>query len=475
MRHILLTLLFIGSSCHLLFAKDGYTVKLKFTDLKDQKVFLAHYYGKPLPTIYKVDSATIDSKGTGVLQTTTKIIGGMYLLILEDNSSYTEFLLDNGQTMEVTLTKAKLPLGVSFKNSPENERFQQYVAFLDKVSKQHRELSDGLAQAKTTKDTAAIQEKFRALSIDVSRFRKDYIQQNKGTLLANIFKALETPEVPELKKEDGTADNEARYIWYKEHYWDNVAFEDERLVYTPLLGNKLQEYFGKLVLAIPDTFNAEADALVKKARASREVFKYVVHWITTYAQESDIMGMDAVFVHMVENYYMKGEAFWLSSGTLEKYVERARSIAPNVIGNIAPELKLQQLDGKEVSLHDLDAKYTLLVFWSPDCGHCEEEIPRIDSAIKAEGLYKKGMKVVGVNIDRETEKWQRLVKNKNLDNWIHVYDPERKSDFRAKYDVYGTPSVYLLDEKKIIRGKKLDHQNMLTVIEILEGKVSSKS
>lgn len=475
MRHILLTLLFIGSSCHLLFAKDGYTVKLKFTDLKDQKVFLAHYYGKPLPTIYKVDSATIDSKGTGVLQTTTKIIGGMYLLILEDNSSYTEFLLDNGQTMEVTLTKAKLPLGVSFKNSPENERFQQYVAFLDKVSKQHRELSDGLAQAKTTKDTAAIQEKFRALSIDVSRFRKDYIQQNKGTLLANIFKALETPEVPELKKEDGTADNEARYIWYKEHYWDNVAFEDERLVYTPLLGNKLQEYFGKLVLAIPDTFNAEADALVKKARASREVFKYVVHWITTYAQESDIMGMDAVFVHMVENYYMKGEAFWLSSGTLEKYVERARSIAPNVIGNIAPELKLQQLDGKEVSLHDLDAKYTLLVFWSPDCGHCEEEIPRIDSAIKAEGLYKKGMRVVGVNIDRETEKWQRLIKNKNLDNWIHVYDPQRKSDFRAKYDVYGTPSVYLLDEKKIIRGKKLDHQNMLTVIEILEGKVSSKS
>lgn len=475
MRQILLTLLFIGSSCQLLFAKDGYTVKLKFTDLKDQKVFLAHYYGKPLPTIYKVDSATIDSKGAGVLQTDTKIIGGMYLLILEDNSSYAEFLLNNGQSMEMTVTKAKLPVGITFKNSPENERFQQYVAFLDNISKQYKDLTESLAKAGTAKDTAVIQDKFRALSVDVSRFRKDYVQQNPGTLLANIFKALETPEVPELKKVDGTIDNDARYKWYKEHYWDNVAFDDERLVYTPLLGNKLQEYFGKLVLAVPDTFNAEADAIVQKARASREVFKYVVHWLTTYAQESDIMGMDAVFVHMVENYYMKGEAYWLNAGTLEKYVERARSIAPNVIGNIAPELKLQKMDGKEVSLHNIDAKYTLLVFWSPDCGHCEEEIPRIDSAIKAEGLYKKGMKVIGVNIDRETEKWQRLIKSKNLDNWIHVYDPERKSDFRAKYDVYGTPSVYLLDEKKIIRGKKLDHQNMLTVIEILEGKASSKN
>lgn len=474
MRHILLTLLFIGVSCHVLFAKDGYTVKLKFTDLKDQKVFLAHYYGKPLPTIYKVDSATIDSKGMGVLQTNTKIIGGMYLLILQDNTSYTEFLLDNGQAIEMTITKEKLPVGVTFKNSPENERFQQYVVFLDKVGKQHRELSANLAQAKTARDTAAVQEQFRALSVDVSRFRKDYIQKNPNTLLTNIFKALETPEVPEVKKEDGTVDNDARYRWYKDHYWDNVAFDDDRLVYTPLLGNKLEEYFSKLVLAIPDTFNAEADALIKQARASREVFKYVVHWITNYAQESDIMGMDAVFVHMVENYYMRGEAFWLNQGTLEKYIERARSIAPNVIGNIAPELKLEQTDGKQVSLHGIEAKYTLLVFWSPDCGHCEEEIPRIDSAIKAEGLYKKGMKVIGVNIDRETEKWQRIIKNKNLDNWIHVYDPERKSDFRARYDVYGTPSVYLLDEKKIIRGKKLDHDNMLTVVEILESKASSK-
>ncbi len=474
MKHFLLTLLIIAGSCQAVFAKDGYTIKLKFSDLKDQKVFLAHYYGKPLPTIYKVDSATIDSKGAGVLQTDQKIIGGLYMVILQDNSKYFEFLLDNGQALDITATASKLPLGVSYKNSPENERFLQYVAFLDKVGQQHRQLTADLSQAKAAKDSAAIQDKFRALSVDVTRFRKDYVKQNPNTLLANIFRALETPEVPDLKKKDGTEDADAKYMWYKNHYWDNVAFGDERLVYTPLLGNKLEEYFTRLVQAIPDTFNKEADDLVKKARASREVFKYVVHWITTYAQESNIMGMDAVFVHMVENYYMKGEAFWLSQGTLEKYIERARSIAPNVIGNIAPELKLQQVDGKEVSLHGVDAKYTLLVFWSPDCGHCEEEIPRIDSAIKAAGLDKKGMKVVAVNIDRETEKWQKIIKNKKLDSWIHVYDPERKSDFRAKYDVYGTPSVYLLDDKKIIRGKKLDHENMLTVVDILEGNVSSK-
>ena len=263
--------------------------------------------------------------------------------------------------------------------------------------------------------------------------------------------------------------------YIKKHFWDNVDFSDERLVYTPLLDSKLEMYFTRLVPSIPDTFSADADKIIAKARASKEVFKYVVHWLTTYAQESNIMGMDAVFVHLVENYYMKGDAFWLNSGTLQKYIDRAKSVAPNVIGNIAPPMKMEKRDGGNITLEDVKAKYTLLVFWSPDCGHCVEEVPRIDSAVKAAGLDKKGLKIIGFNIDLETEKWNKVIKDKKLsDNWIHVYDPKRISNYRAQYDVYGTPSIYLLDEKKIIRGKKLDHTNIGVVVDILEEDAATK-
>lgn len=473
MSRILLTMLMSAVVVFAAHAQDGYNIKLNFTDAKSGKISLAHYYGKPLPTIYKVDSAEINEKGVAVLKNTDKVIGGIYIVILQESNQYFEFLLDNGESLNITVDAQKLPLGVTYKSSPVNDDFMAYTRFLSDIGQKHQKLGDAMSKATTKKDTTEIQNQYRAIAKEVTEYRRKYISTHPNTLLTNIFNALELPEFPRSNIDVADRD-ENWYRTYKSYYWDNVDFGDERLVYTPLLGSKMDEFFSKYVSPIPDTFNKEADQLIEKARASKEVFKYVVHWLTTYAQESDIMGMDAVFVHVVENYYMKGDAFWLNSGTLQKYIDRAKSIAPNVIGNIAPELKMTKKDGGTQSLHGVDAKYTLLVFWSPDCGHCREEIPRIDSTLKAEGLYKKGVKVVGFNTDRDDEKWKEEIKKNKLDNWIHVYDPEKKSDFRAQYDVYGTPSVYLLDDRKIIQGKKLDHKNMLTIIKILEEEATSK-
>lgn len=468
MKYFLLTLL-TACTCSQLFAADGYDLKLKFNDYKDKKVFLAHYYGKPLPTVYKVDSTIVDDKGQATFHRENKIIGGLYIVLLEGNDKYFEFILDNGRSLSMNVTVEKLPMGVVYKNSPDNERFSKYVEYLAGVSDKYQQYSKELAGAKSAPDSSRIQEQFKVLSKEVDEYRTSHIKQNPTSLLSNIFKALEVPKVPTINKPDGTPDTDAQYQAYKKHFWDNFPFDDERIVYTPILGSKLQEYFSKIVLTIPDSFNRDADEVIRKARASKEVFKYTVHWLAGYTQESELMGMDACFVHLVENYYMKGDAFWLNEGTLKKYIDRARSIAPNVIGNVGPDIEMTRVsDNKKMRLNEVQAKYLLLVFWSPDCGHCEKEIPQVDSLIRAEGLDKKGLKVIGYNVDRDTVKWMSLIRNKKLDSWQHVYDPTKTSEFRSKYDVYGTPSIYLLDDKKIIRGKKLDHTNIAQVMKILE-------
>jgi hypothetical protein len=95
------------------------------------------------------------------------------------------------------------------------------------------------------------------------------------------------------------------------------------------------------------------------------------------------------------------------------------------------------------------------------------EIPKVDSVYEAV-LKNKGVKVFAVRTEGEEKMWQDAITEKKLGDWINVYDPEHKSNYRAQYDVYGTPKIFLLDEKKIIRGKKLDHSNIARVIEILE-------
>ena len=34
------------------------------------------------------------------------------------------------------------------------------------------------------------------------------------------------------------------------------------------------------------------------------------------------------------------------------------------------------------SLHGIDAKYTVLFMWDPDCGHCKKETPKLNDFYK---------------------------------------------------------------------------------------------
>ncbi|WP_123985373.1 TlpA family protein disulfide reductase [Taibaiella soli] len=466
----LLALLLLTVIAQQTLARDGYRIQVKLTDKKDTVAYLAHYYGKSLPTIYKADSARFDKNGVATIESKEKTLGGIYMILLSDKQTYFEFLLNNGDDMTITATAAKLPEGLVFKNSPENDRFQSYVAFLQDFGKKQQALQGELKAAKTAADTAAVRKKATEESKTLTAYRHDYVKKYPNTLLSSIFNALEVPVVPEGTHylADGKVDSNFAYDYYKGHYWDGFDFKDDRLIHTPIYDAKLEEYMNKLVLPMPDSVIKEGDMLLEKTRGQKELFKYTLWWLTRNAETSKIMGMDQVFVYLVETYYMRGDAYWLDNDALQKYFDRVRNIAPNIIGNVAPELKLNDVNGKPQSLSDLKAKYTLLLFYSPDCGHCQQEIPKLDSVYRA-SLKAKGMKIYAVATEDET-KWKDFIVKNNMSDWTNVADWDRKSDFRSKYDVYSTPVIYLLDEKKIIRGKRLDHTNILSVVDMLEQK-----
>jgi thiol-disulfide isomerase/thioredoxin len=478
-RITLLASLLIAGLAQNAFAKDGYKIQLKFTDVTDSVVYLAHYYGKTLPTIYKADSAKLDKNGVAVFESKEKFTGGIYMMLLSDKKTYFEFLLDNGNDMSITATQKKLPEDIKFKGSPENDRFQDYVKFLKEFGGKQQALQTKYSESKTATDSANIRKQLTEGSKKLIAYRREYVTKNPGTLLTSIFNSLEVPQVPEGKHylADGkTEDSTFAYNYYKGHYWDNFNLQDDRLIYTPVYDAKLEEYFSKLVLPVIDSMEYEADKLLAKSEGTKDMFKYTLWWLTHYVESSKVMGMDEVFVYLVENYYMKGKATWLDNEALQKYFEAAQKIAPNVIGNVGADIKMQDLTGKEQSLHSVKSKYTLLIFWSPECGHCLHEIPKIDSVYKAV-LKNKGVKVYSVRVEGDEQKWKDVIKKEGLEDWINVWDPEYKSNFRSKYNVYSTPVIYLLDERKIIRGKKLDHSTIPQVLEMLEKreKLTNKS
>jgi thiol-disulfide isomerase/thioredoxin len=458
-----------------LFARDGYHITLKMPEIQDSMVYLVHYYGQNRPHIYLSDSARFDKKGTAIFDSKDPdFVGGIYIILLKDSvQTNFEILLNKGDELTVSARFKDLPDGVIIKGSPENERFMSTFAA------DQKKLTEEFKNAKTAADTASVRAKATASSKARNKYTRDYAKAYPNTLLANVFNAMEVPEVPEVPHflEDGkTKDSTFAYKYYKAHYWDNFNFKDDRLIFTPIFDAKIEEYITKLTLPWPDSMEKESDMLLAKVRGTKDLFHYTLWWLTHNVDNSKVMGMDEVFVYLVENYYMKGDAFWLKSDELAKYIERAMAIAPNVIGNVAPPVKTVNLATKKPeSMNDIMAKYTLLVFYSPTCGHCEHEIPLLDSVYEAL-LKDKGVKIFTVATEGEEKQITDFLARKKVDKkWINTWDPEHKSDCRTKYDVYSTPTIYLMDDKKIIKGKRLDHSNIAGLVEMLEKKAALKT
>ena len=475
-KYILAFLTMVTLSLHVA-GKDGYTIKVRFTDAKDSLIYLCHYYGKNT-TVFKDDSARLNSNGEANFKSDKKIIGGIYMLLFADKSASMEMILLNGDNFSLEVAKSNIYKTANFKGVTENIDFYGYQLFLVDYGKSYQKLEADLSNAKTKTDSTAIQGRMREKGKELTGFRKSYIEKKPQSFLAKIFNAVEEPEIPTVLPTlpDGKKDSSYPRLYYKTHYWDKFDLHDDRLIYTPLYERKLDDYMTKLVIPVPDSVIHEADSLLKVTEGHDEMFKYTLWYLTRWTETSKIMGLDEAFVYLVENYYMRGKATWIDSAQLAKYIKRAGDIAPNMIGKSAMDLRMLDTSGQKViPLSSVKADYTVLIFWSPTCGHCQKEMPQFDSLYQAV-LKKYNVKMYAVEADNETEKWKTYINDHNLsEGWIHVHDPKRTTKFRDFYDVYSTPTIYLLDENKIIRGKRIDHTNLTGLIEWLERKKKSTS
>jgi len=178
------------------------------------------------------------------------------------------------------------------------------------------------------------------------------------------------------------------------------------------------------------------------------------------------MGMDAVFVSIADGVYLNGDATWADSTTLAKITEETYLTRPNLIGKKAPELVLENIDGEFESLHQLQSKYTVLVFWEPSCGHCKKEIPELYQNVYMKYL-NQNIDYFAVNIDNKKKEWTDFVTENQLAGWHHVWDPNNQSRFRFKYNVKSTPLLYLLDKDKKIIAKRIDNPTLIKLLDSL--------
>lgn len=136
------------------------------------------------------------------------------------------------------------------------------------------------------------------------------------------------------------------------------------------------------------------------------------------------------------------------------------------IGDMAPEITMNDVNDKPFTLSQLKGKYVLIDFWASWCAPCREENPNVVAAYNK--FKDKNFTILGVSFDKEKDDWMSAIKKDNL-TWQQVSDLKYMNSTAVQsYGISGIPYNVLIDPQgKIIatglRGNEL-HSKLAEVL-----------
>jgi len=460
----LLSLLILSvQACLLSQSKNGYEIKLRLNGMSDSTVYLAYHFGDRQ---YLKDTLKLDGSGSGVLKGNELLPQGIYMIVLP-GKQYFEILIPENQHFEVTCTYPDFFNTLKFTGSAENSAFIDYQRTWVRMQKKASELYERYSKNSNNSDSLRILTGARKEHEDAMKeYLRTVYNNNKGTLLAMLVKAMMPVEIPSFNVPDGTKNPDSlryllTYLYNKDHFFDNIDFRDERILRTPILHSKLETFFKNVVIQLPDSINKEIDRLFTKIGDNYKIFQYVAVYLFNHFRESEIMGHDAVIVKLADDIYLSGKADWTTQewrDNLKKDVDRIR---PNLIGVKGQNLIMNTFNNVYVSLHEIQKDFIILLFWEPDCGHCKEAVPKLRDYY--EKHKNEGIEVFAVCTQPGREKWEKYIQENKL-YWINAWDPMRITHYDFYYNVTSTPLIYVLDRDKHIIAKKLPVESVESFI-----------
>lgn len=470
----LIFLLFTFCSCLFLYAQTGeFELKVTFKPFKNQYIYLGYYLGKQKPI---VDSILLDSNGFGVFKKNKKIEKGVYLIGYPGKSGYFEILIDKEQKFAVYADTASLMKTLRFEGSPDNDLFLFYQNYTADKAKEIEIAKAGLAAAKTAADSAYYKAEIKKKENEIFKNRNDIIANHPDATITALLNAMKDPVIPKAENHPGGKyDSTFAYRYYKDHYWDDAYFYDERLVRTTFFEEKLDRYFEQLIAPDPDSVIKELDWMLAYASVNEEMQRFLLIKFVNRYLNIKYLWEDKVYVHLFEKYFSQKEYPWLTQAGKKTIFDRAYSLMANLFGTQSAEIDLPDSTGKQKKLFSISSPFTLVIFWDPTCGHCKETLPRIDSVYRAKW---KALNVKIYAVAKETDgtkkDWLKFISDHHLVGWEHVYYSKSANDARVNnnipsyfqlYDVQSVPTLYLLDKDKRILAKKMPFEQIDQVLD----------
>ncbi len=438
---------------------SAYEIGLNVSGLKDSTVYLAYHFGDKQ---YIKDTATLDSKGHAIFSGKETLPKGIYLIVLP-GKNYFEVLMDDDQQFSVYCSYPDYFSSLRFTGSEENTAFITYqkkwvpmqgaAAALQKRAQNNRQNNDSLQYI------ARLQ---KAREEEMKGYLKKVAEENKGNLLSVLVTSMLPLEIPDFRIPPGTHNPDSvlwvmKYLYNKNHFFDNLNLTDERLLRTPILQARLDAFFKVYEIQPIDSIKKDVEKIIKKCQGDYKMFQFIAVYLFNHFRESQIMGHDAVLLKIADDIYLSGKADWVAQKFIDDLKKQMDLLRYNLIGMKGQDLVMDSYKGIYVSLYDIDKEFTVLYFWEPNCGHCQEATPKLKEYY--DKARNEGVEVFAVCTTTDKAAWTKYIEEHQL-TWINGWDPQRSSHFDFFYNVQSTPTIYILDRNKKIIAKRLSVEDI---------------
>ncbi|MFN0033818.1 MAG: redoxin domain-containing protein [Saprospiraceae bacterium] len=410
---------------------------------------------------FLIDSALMDPMGYLSLRRKKPLPPGFYTFLLPGMKNLS-FLVDKDQRMTMRAKTTDIPGTMQVEGSVNTELFYQTARY---QAKQDPELNQLAATLSRLTGAAPEYQQIRARQAQIIEERRVYLdgifKQHPDALFTKFKIAGQNPDFKEFRKANGDMDTMRQLIYFRDHFWDGVDFKDERLLNTPVIGNKLKRYIKELTPQNPDSIIKVADPLIRRVLPNRQYFKFFANWIALQYEntKTTVMDGEAVYVHIIKNFFKPEFAWWEKAENLPPLQKHVFEMEASLLNRKGPDVRAMDINGQEKSIYEMTAPIVVVFMFSPDCEHCQKEAAEIETLYKK--WKSKGVDFYGIAVSTTDEEWKKFVREKGF-TFTNVFDPTNRAIY-AKYFVDITPELYVLNKDRTIIGKNL-HANQLEQI-----------
>jgi thiol-disulfide isomerase/thioredoxin len=422
---------------------QNFQLEITVKNLPARDVYLANFYGEKNSII---DTAVPDQKGKITFQMNENNYKGMYRVFL-DKKVFIDVIFNNENINIQTDFNAPYD-SLRVISSLENKIYYDFL----RIGNDYRRKFDLLAP---------LNDYYPRSDSFFPEARKQYLMVQTefflfiDSLVTNYPNAWSTKIIRQKKPlfYDPSLDEVGRREYVTKHYFDNVDFTDVELIRSNIFTSITIEYMSlfsnpNLTQAdLENEFTKAVDTIMKKASMNSILYEFIVDYLVKGFERYHF---DKVLDYIAEHYSPQSceneERKTDLQTRLEKYAELSD-------GKTAPAFSILDRNGKMVDLTGITSKYTLVLFWASWCPHCAETLPEIN------GIYQKTdrskLEIIAVSLDKEKAEWEKTLSEKNY-SWINCCDfLGWDSPVAVNYNVYATPTMFLLDSEKKIFAKPI--------------------